>query len=106
MGQPVMPPPGRHARAGPRIHDLWRHTSKTWMAGTSPAMTRASLLRLGEAADEAGGALGVSAIQRLDDFVAGHGGLQRLGLEIGGNQRERVMMPVAGRRAWPLIGGL
>src|SRR2546430_832917 len=57
---------------------------------------------LGEAADEPGGALGV-AFKPLEQLVAGEAGLEGFGIEVGGDQGERVVMVVAGRRTRPEI---
>src|SRR5205823_12172892 len=48
--------------------------------------------------DDPGRALGVS-VQGLDELVACHAGLQRIGLEVGGNQGEGVVMRRARGRA-------
>src|SRR5262245_51776668 len=48
-------------------------------------------LRLRERPDDAGRALGVP-VQRLDQFVSRQAGLERIGLEVGGNQGEGVVM--------------
>src|SRR5262249_5025568 len=66
-----------------------------------PVVMRPSL-RLGEASDQAGGALGV-AVELLHQLVAGEAGLERLRIEVVRDQREGVVVPVAGRRARPEI---
>src|SRR5262249_55059727 len=68
------------------------------------APVAACLLRLGEAADQAGGALGVT-VELLEQLVAGQARLERLRIEVGGDQSERIMVPVARRRARPEIMG-
>src|SRR5437870_8115087 len=54
--------------------------------------------RLREGADDAGGLLDL-AVERLDELVPRHAGLERGRLEVGGHQREGVVMQGAGRRA-------
>src|SRR5262245_38109806 len=53
---------------------------------------------LGEYADDTGRALGFP-LQRLDELVPREPGLERVRLEVGGDQREGVVMRRARRRA-------
>src|SRR5262245_52576823 len=55
-------------------------------------------LRLRERPDDAGRALGMP-VQRLDQLVSRQAGLERIGLEVGGNQGEGVVMRRARGRA-------
>src|SRR6266446_7311616 len=55
-------------------------------------------LRLRERSDDAGRALGMP-VQRLDELVSRHAGLERIGLEVGGDQGEGVVVRRAGGRA-------
>src|SRR5215510_1211538 len=55
-------------------------------------------LRLRERPDDAGRALGM-AVQRLDELVSRQAGLERIRLEVGGNQGEGVVMRRARGRA-------
>src|SRR5262249_50149977 len=57
-------------------------------------------LRLRECSDDAGRALGMP-VQRLDQFVSRQTGLERIGLEVGGNQGEGVVMRRAAWRPLP-----
>src|SRR6266446_403653 len=55
-------------------------------------------LRLRERSDDAGRALGMP-VQCLDELVARHAGLERIRLEVGGDQGEGVVVRRAGGRA-------
>src|ERR1700747_412657 len=60
--------------------------------------TECASLRLRERSDDAGRALGMP-VQRLDELVSRHAGLERTRLEVGGDQGEGVVVRRARGRA-------